>query len=210
MASIVIRTIIIYLLLSFSLRIMGKRQIGELDIVELVSTLLISEIAAIPIDDPDIPLLNAIIPILLLISIEIIISSVKNKSEKLKRVVEGTPSYIIYKGRLLQKELSKNRLSVNELLAELRSQGVTDISEVSYAILEQNGTLSIVKKSDSAPAHTLVIDGEILRGPLTRLGYNDTWLNKQLDGASLELKEVFLMTVTDDGKLNFIKKERNI
>ena len=210
MASIVIRTIIIYLLLSFSLRIMGKRQIGELDIAELVSTLLISEIAAIPIDDPDIPLLNAIIPILLLISIEIIISSVKNKSEKLKRVVEGTPSYIIYKGRLLQKELSKNRLSVNELLAELRSQGVTDISEVSYAILEQNGTLSIVKKSDSAPAHTLVIDGEILRGPLTRLGYNDTWLNKQLDGASLKLKEVFLMTVTDDGKLNFIKKERNI
>ncbi len=210
MASIVIRTIIIYLLLSFSLRIMGKRQIGELDIAELVSTLLISEIAAIPIDDPDIPLLNAIIPTLLLISIEIIISSVKNKSEKLKRVVEGTPSYIIYKGRLLQKELSENRLSVNELLAELRSQGVTDISEVSYAILEQNGTLSIVKKSDSAPAHTLVIDGEVLRAPLTRLGYNDAWLNKQLKGASLELKEVFLMTVTDEGKLNFIKKERDV
>ena len=98
MTSIVVRTIIVYIILSFSLRIMGKRQIGELDVGELVSTLLISEIASIPIDDPDIPLMNAIIPILFILAIEIIISTLKNKSEKLKKIVEGTPEYIIYKG----------------------------------------------------------------------------------------------------------------
>ena len=208
MSSILIRTVIIYLLLSFSLRIMGKRQIGELDIMELVSTLLISELAAIPIDDPDIPLLNAVIPTLFLISTEIIISTLKNKSGKLKRAIEGSPTYIIYKGRLLQKELSENRISVNELLTELRTQGVTDISEVSYAILEQNGTLSVVQKKDGSPAHTLIIDGEILKLPLKRLGYDEGWVEKQLKAESLKLEEVFLMTVTDEGKLNFIKKEK--
>ena len=96
MASIVVRTVIVYVLLSFSLRIMGKRQLGELDVSELVSTLLISEIASISIDDPDIPLLNAIIPILLIVSIEVILSTIKNKSEKLKTVIEGRPEYIIY------------------------------------------------------------------------------------------------------------------
>ena len=96
MVSIVIRTLIIYLVLLISLRIMGKRQLGELDASELVSALLISELASIPIDDPDIPLLNAIIPILLIFSMEIILSTIKNKSEFLKRTIEGKPAYIIY------------------------------------------------------------------------------------------------------------------
>ena len=97
MASIIIRTAIVYALLTFSLRITGKRQLGELDVGELVCTLLISELMAIPIDDPDIPLLNALIPTLLVIALEIIISGIKNKSEKLKRAIEGSPTYIIYK-----------------------------------------------------------------------------------------------------------------
>ena len=132
---------------------MGKRQLGELDVGELVSTLLISEIVAIPIDDPDIPLLNAIIPTLFIISIEIIISTLKNKSEKLKNTIEGVPSYIIYKGRLSQKALLENRISINELLAELRTQGIGDISEVEYGIIEQGGQLSIIKKDASPLFH---------------------------------------------------------
>ena len=143
--SIVIRTVILYILLSFSLRITGKRQLGELDVSELVSTLLISEIASIPIDDPDIPMLNAIIPILLIASIEILISAIKNRSERLKAIVEGTPDYIIYKGRILQQRLYDNRISINELLSELRTQGIGNISEVEYAILEQGGSLSVMK-----------------------------------------------------------------
>ncbi len=207
MASIVIRTLIIYILLTFSLRIMGKRQIGELDVGELVSTLLISELAAIPIDDPDIPLLNAIIPTLFIIAIEIIISTVKNKSEKLKRTVEGVPSYIIYKGRLLQSSLTENRISVNELLSELRSQGIGDIREVYYGIIEQDGTLSLLKNEDTPLAHAIVIDGTVIEENLKKQGYSKEWLQQRLKEESRALGEVFLMTVTDGGDINIIAKE---
>lgn len=207
MASILIRTVIVYVLLSFSLRIMGKRQLGELDVMELVSTLLISELASIPIDDPDIPLMNAIIPILLILSAEVILSTIKNKSEKLKESLEGKPVYIIYKGRLLQDALKENRISVNELLSEMRSQGVGDISEINYAILEQSGSLSLLKKSGDELAHTIIIDGNIINKGLKALGYDERWLKKQLLPRKVDIDEVFLMTVTDSGALNIILKE---
>ncbi len=207
MTSIVVRTVIIYILLSFSLRIMGKRQLGELDVGELVSTLLISEIASIPIDDPDIPLLNAIIPILFILAIEIILSTVKNKSEKMKKLIEGKPEYIIYKGRLLQKTLSNNRISINELLSEMRIQGVGDIEEIYYAAIEQNGSLSLIKKDDANMAHAIVIDGKIIDGNLTAHGYDKNWLKKRLDEHGARLYDVFLMTINDEGKINIILRE---
>ena len=205
--SIVIRTVILYILLAFSLRITGKRQIGELDVSELVSTLLISEIASIPIDDPDIPMLNAIVAILLIVSIEIIISSVKNKSEKLKSVVEGTPDYIIYKGRLLQERLYENRISVNELLSELRTQGIGRIDEVEYAILEQCGSLSVMKKGESMLGHTIIIDGKIIVETVSKMGYNKAWVEKRLAEERMHLKDVLLMTVDDTGKIDIIRKD---
>ena len=147
MASILIRTILIYLLLSFSLRIMGKRQIGELDASELVSTLLISELAAIPIDDPDIPLFNAIIPMLFILSLEIIISTLKNRSEKIKSVLDGNPIYIIYKGKILQNALKENRISINELLSEMRIQGIGDISEILPKISTESKRVNAVAET---------------------------------------------------------------
>jgi len=203
----VIRTVIIYILLNFTLRIMGKRQIGELDVGELVSTLLISEIVAIPIDDTDIPLMNAIIPALLLLSLEIIMSTLKNKSERLKRRIEGEPNYIIYKGRLIQKNLRENRISVNELLAELRIQGAASISEVRYAVLEQNGSLSVVKNSDTELEHSVIIDGEVIEKTLTSSGYDRRWLKKKLSAEGVKESEVLLMTVNDSGDINIIKKD---
>ena len=207
MTSIVVRTVIVYILLSFSLRIMGKRQLGELDVSELVSTLLISEIASIPIDDPDIPLMNAIIPILFLLAIEIILSTVKNKSERLKKVIEGKPEYIIYKGRLLQKTLKDNRISMNELLSEIRLQGIGDIDDVYYATVEQNGSLSVLKKDDCNMAHPLIIDGMIIEENLKAHGYDEKWLSKRLDEKGINKDRVFLMTVNDEGQINIIKKE---
>ena len=207
MTSIVVRTIIVYVILSFSLRIMGKRQLGELDVGELVSTLLISEIASIPIDDPDIPLTNAIIPILFILTIEIIISTVKNKSEKLKALVEGKPEYIIYKGKLLQSVLKDNRISVNELLSEMRSQGIGDINDIYYATVEQNGALSILKRGEGKMTHPLIIDGKIIENNLIAHGYNEKWLKKQLSQRKLSQEDVFLMTVSDDGQINVIVKE---
>ena len=207
MASILVRTVIIYILLSLSLRIMGKRQLGELDVMELVSTLLISELASIPIDDPDIPLLNAIIPILLILSAEVILSTLKNKSEKLKETLEGKPVYIIYKGRLLQDALKENRISINEVLSEMRTQGIGDISEVNYAIMEQNGSLSLLKKSVDNLAHTVIIDGKVISAPLKALGYDERWLEKRLKEEKTKVDEVFLLTVTDSGEINIILKE---
>lgn len=209
MASILVRTLIVYILLSFSLRIMGRRQIGELDVSELISTLLVSEIASIPIDDPDIPLSNAVIPILFILSLEVILSTIKNKSEKLKSKIEGEPIYIIYKGRLSQKALKDNRISVNELMSEMRAQGVGDISKVNYAILEQNGSLSVLSKNDSEMSHPLIIDGEINRPKLTAMGYNDIWLNKRLDEARVNQKDIFLMTVDDNGKIFIVERDIN-
>lgn len=208
MTSLVIRAIIIYILLSFSLRIMGKRQLGELEVSELVSTLLVSEIASIPIDDPDIPLLNAIIPILLILSVEILLSSIKNKSEKMKSLIEGKPEYIIYKGRLLQRALKDNRISINELLSELRAQGVGNIEDVYYAAIEQNGNLSVIKRGEESLAHTVIIDGQIIEGNLMGLGYNEGWLKKKLNENHTKQAEIFLMTVTDEGEINIICKEK--
>ena len=175
--------------------------------MELVSTLLISELASIPIDDPDIPLLNAIIPILLILSAEVIISTLKNKSEKLKEAIEGKPVYIIYKGKLLQDALRENRISVNELLSEIRTQGIADISEINYAILEQNGSLSLIKKSSEEFAHSIVIDGNLINEQLKLLGYEKKWFDDQLSNRALDLDEIFLMTVTDSGKIYIILKE---
>lgn len=207
MASIAVRTLLIYILLTFSLRIMGKRQLGELDVGELVSTLLISEIAAIPVDDPDIPLLNAIIPTLMILSLEIIISTVKNKSEKLKKTIEGVPCYIIYKGKLLQNVLKENRISINELLSELRSQSIGSIDQVEYAIIEQDGGLSVFKKEEEQLSHPVIIDGEIKKDELRRLGYDENWLQKALNSHKASLKEVFLFTVDDSGTIFIIKKD---
>ncbi len=208
MASILIRTLIIYVLLSFALKVMGKRQLGELEIGELVSTLLISEIASISIDDTNIPLLNAILPILLIFSLEIILSSLKNKSEKMKKLLEGDPVYIIYKGKLLQKALDDNRMSVNELLSEMRLQGIGDISEIRYAILEQNGKLAILKNgTDGNIAHTLIIDTVIQENNLKNLGYDEKWLQNELSKSRISQKNVFLMTVDDNRQTNIIKKD---
>ena len=208
MAAIFVRTVIIYFLLSLSLKLMGRRQIGELDVSELVSTLLVSEIASLPIADPDIPLLNAVIPILLIVSMEIIISSLKNKSEKLKNIVEGQPIFIIYKGKLMQDALKQNRISINELLCEMRTQGIGDIGDIYYAILEQNGKMSILERGEKENlAHTIIIDKEVNQKGLRALGYNDIWLKKQLSKHKIDISDVFLMTVDDNGKTNVVKRE---
>lgn len=208
MASIFVRTLIIYVLIAFALRIMGKRQIGELEVSELVSTLLISEIASLPIADPDIPLLNAVIPVLFIFSLEIIISSLKNKSEKLKKLVEGEPIFLIYKGAFSQKAMRDNRLSVNELLCEARLQGVGDINEIYYAILEQNGQISFLEKGKNENIATpLIIDGEIKEEGLSQRGISKKRLYKELKSRGASLEKVFLMTYDDNEKINIYIKE---
>ena len=209
MLSIFIRTIIIYVILNIMLKIMGKRQIGELEVNELVSTLLISEIGALPISDTDIPLLPSLIPILFIAASEVIISIIKNKSSVLKKIVEGEPSYIIYKGRLRQKALAENRISINEVLTEMRTQGIADLSEIRYAILEQNGKVSFLKESDSPNiSHTVIIDTKPIFKNLKEAGLSAEWLERKLRERNLKAKDVFLMTVNENGDISLIEKER--
>ena len=208
--SIFIRTIIIYIILSIMLKIMGKRQIGELEVSELITTLLISEIGALPISDKDIPLIPSIIPILFIASAEVIISFWKNKSEAVKRIVEGDPVYIIYKGSLKQKALKENRISINEVLTEMRIQGIADISEVRYAILEQNGKLSFLKQSDSPNiSNALIIDTKPDKASIRAAGVSEEWIEEKLREQHTHISEVFLMTVNESGDINIIKKDES-
>ncbi len=208
MASILIRSVITYLLLIFSMKLMGKRQIGELEINELVGALLISEIASMPITEPDIPLMNAIIPIFFIVSAEILVSHYKNKSAKLKKLIEGEPVYIIYKGRILQEALSENRISINEVLCEMRMQSIFDISTVEYALLEQNGNISFYKSKNSDKiTHSIILDGEINKNLLSRLGYDFCWLKEKLSNYQEIPENVFLFTVDDNENTNLVRKD---
>lgn len=204
MLSIFIRTILFYVLLNIMLKIMGKRQIGELEVSELVSTLLISEIAAAPLTDGNIPILYAVIPILFICAMEISIAFTKNKLDFVKKTVEGKALYIIYKGRLRQKVLSDNRISMNEILTEMRTQGIGDISEVEYALLEQNGKISLLKK-DEGVTHTLIIDGSIDQREMSEVGLSEGELERLIGGK--RTSEVFLLTLDDNGKKNIIWKD---
>ena len=205
MLSIFIRTILFYVLLNIMLKIMGKRQIGELEVSELVSTLLISEIAAAPLTDGNIPILYSVIPILFISAIEISIAFIKNKVDFVKKAVEGKSLYIIYKGRLRQDVLLDNRISMNEILTEMRIQGIGDISEIEYALLEQNGKISLLKKDEGA-THTIIVDGSVDKNEMAEIGLSDSELEKMIGGKVTS--EVFLFTIDDNGKKNLIWKER--
>ena len=209
MLSVFIKTIIIYIVLTVMMRIMGKRRIGELEPDELVSTLLISELGAMPISDARIPLLNAVIPIAFICALEVLLSAIKTKWRRAKHMLEGEPTYIIYKGRLLPGALESCRVSINEVLSEMRSQGIGNISDVYYGILEANGKLSLIEEGgDKKMAHTLVIDGEIHRRELKLLGRDERWLSGVLKEKRTRLEDVLLLAVSDDGKIELIKKEK--
>lgn len=210
MVSIFVRTAVIYLLLAISLKIMGKRQIGELEVGELVSTLLISEIVSIPINTPDIPLLNAIIPLFLILAVEILTSYVKNKSGRLKRAIEGNATFIIYNGKLRQKELVQNRISVNEILTEMRIQGIGDINDVKYCILESSGKLSFFQKENDPLTLPLITDGEFEEENAVILGISKEWVDKKLKCDGKEMSDVFLMTADASHKHFIIYKEENV
>lgn len=218
------RTLIIYIILIGTLRLMGKRQIGELRLSELVTTFLLSELAVIPIQDPDIPVSHAVVPILLLLSLEVIISFIITKSKKLKLIFVGKPSVIICHGKLNQHELQRLRMGTIEFLSELRLKNISDIADIEYAILEENGKLSVFPKADKLPvtmydmnlsatetgiAHSVIIDGEISDANLKLAHKNEKWLLKILEEEKKNIADILLFTVDDSGKTNIIMKEKS-
>ncbi len=223
MITILLRTLIIYIIISVVLRCMGKRQVGELELSDLVATLLLSELAALPIADHNMPLFNALLPILAVLALEIIITYLKTKWNPLKKLLEGKPSILINRGKIDQQELEKMRISIEELLSECRLQGYGDLSDINYAILEQEGQLSIIPcaskqalcpediritTKDRGLAHPVIMDGEIHDAHLSMIGRDRIWLKKECGKRGCETKDVFLMTVDDAGDISFTRKEK--
>lgn len=220
------RTVILYILIIAGVRLMGKRQVGELEPSELVLSLLIADLASVPMQDLGIPLHAGVIPILALLSLTMILSVLTMKSVKFRAVLCGRPSVVIRNGQIDQLEMRRNRLTVDELLEELRNQSYTDPSQVKYAILETNGRLSVLPYANLKPATVqqlhlesreaglpvvVINDGHLLEHNLKRLGYDQKWLEKQLaqrDCSSPEL--VFLMTVDEAGGIYLARKNLDL
>ena len=189
-----LRAVIIYLLLILCLRFMGKRQIGELQPTELVVTILISEVASIPLDDTDSPLFFSFLPVIVIICLEVIISGISLYSVKFRRLFTGKPIIVIDDGVIDQKALKSTRVSVSDLLDSLRLKGYFDVRSVKYAVLEMNGQLSVMPKEHEAPLSadtaklkakkkeipfTVISDGELIKGHFKEVGTDE---NKIKDG----------------------------
>jgi len=201
---------------------MGKRQVGEMRVSELVVTLLLSEIAALPISDSNIPFAFAVIPVFLLLSFEVIVPFFTSRHSRLNKIISGAPSLLIKKGKLDQKELSKLRLSVEELLCELRLKNISDIADVEYAILEQNGQMSVFPKAGMTPvtlddmklepqkhgfAHPIVVCGSLNEVNLRLMNKSRHWLDGELTKKEAKIDEVLLFTLDDSGNTTLILKE---
>jgi len=222
MLTILVRTIIIYVILIATMRLMGKRQLGELEISELVTTLLISEIASLPIADQTIPVIYAIIPLVTILTLEMVLSLILLKCPRLKNLASARPTVLIRHGVLDQRELKRSRISLDELISELRQAGVSTIEAVDYAILEQNGKISIIlKKAGSPPSaadlniilkengimHAVIEDGHINDYNLALLGHDRSWLSDILKEKQRQAERVFLLCLDDAGNFYMIDKE---
>ena len=222
MLTVLLRTLIIYLSLIAVMRLMGKRQLGELEISDLVTTFLISEIASLPITDTEIPLSHAIIPIIVLLSLEVSISTLLSKFPKIKFIFSARPSTLIKNGNICKQALSDSRLSFDELFSQLRQQGYDDISQIKYAILEQNGNITIIPKAQYKPLcpddleltvkerglfHIIIEHGKINAHGLTEIGYTKEKLISTLSNLGYAPEDVYLMIVNDALEINIIPKE---
>ncbi len=219
-----IRTLILYLLIVIALRVMGKRQVGQLEPTELVVALMISDLAAIPMGHVSIPLAHGVIPILTLVIAEATLSFLDLKSRKFRKFLSGTPVVLIKQGKVLEKELERLRINIDDLMEELRTNGYPDICEIEYAIFETNGNLSIIPKASSRPATTsdlnlnlkykglpfmLICDGKINQVALSAFQKDENWLNKQikLHGAN-NIDEVLLAGVAESGLFYLQKRNK--
>ena len=153
MCVVLIRSLILYLLVIFAVRLMGKRQLGELQPSELVITILVSNIATLPLEDVDIPLIVGVTPILALVCFEVVISWLNLISPKLRKVISGSPKVIISNGRIDRETMRELRFSVDDLTMALRSQGMFDLSEVQFAVVETTGSVSVMKKKRQGYSH---------------------------------------------------------
>ena len=220
---VLIRTIILYLLIIVGLRLLGKRQLGELEPTELTLTLIIADLASVPMQDNGIPLLAGLIPIIVLLCLATILSVLSVKSIGFRTLLCGRPSVVVADGVIAERELRRNRLTVDELLEELRIQGYSDLTNIKFAVLETNGQLSVLLRASQLPVTAaqmkikpketglpviVISDGRLLSRTLDEQGRSEKWLYRQLASHGLTSpKQVFLLTVDQLGNTYCVPKE---
>lgn len=226
MLVVFIRTIILYILVVIVLRIMGKRQVGQLQPFELVTTIMLSELAAVPMQNTGIPLINGIIPIITLLFLQITFSYLNFKSERARGIICGKPSVVVENGKIVESELRRLQYNLNDLLEQLRSKDCARMADVEFAILETNGQLSVIPKSQKRPTTpsdlsiqtqyeglptNLIIDGNINHDNLKKVKLTEDWLKKELKKFGLnDVKDVLFCSLDTDGSLFFQKRNEEM
>ena len=224
MAIVIIRTGIIYLALLLAMRLMGKRQLGEMELSEFVVASLIADLASHPLQDVGIPMANGLVPILTLFCFEVLIAGLSMKSIRLRTLLFGKPSILVSRGVIDQKQMHVDRFTVDELMQELRKQGMFDLSEVEYAILETDGRLNVipypgklpptaeqmgVKTEDGGYPLIVISEGRVIERNLKSLGHDRAWLVQELRKKGREdPKDIYLMTVNHSGQSYLAEKEK--
>lgn len=177
---IAFRTVLFYVIIVFVMRVMGKREVGELGIIDIVVFLIIAEVAAFALDSPDEKLIEAIVPIIVLVAIQLITSYISLKSKKFRDLVDGDPSTLIRDGEIMEEEMRKQRYNLDDLFQQLREQKVGSVRDVTYAFLEPSGNLSVFTKKDIQPALALISDGIVQIRHLKLIGKTEEWLSDEL------------------------------
>lgn len=218
----IIRTLLLYCFIIFAIRLMGKRQISEMQPSELVVTLVISDIASLPMQNTSQPLLSGVIPVIVLVALEILTSVFMMKSKLFRRIICGSPVVVIQDGKLLQKEMKRLRMTNDDLFAQLRQQDIFSLGDVQYCIVETNGTVSVLEKpgkrnpsaedmkikiSDTKLDSLVVSDGKLLDNSLKLCGQNKKSILKILNKEKISQKDVFIMTIDGAGDYSIIRKE---
>ena len=217
-----IRSIVIYIIVLIVMRLMGKREIGQMQPFELAISIMIADLASIPMTDTGVPISNGIIPIMGLLVMHLIISILNIKSSKMREFICGKPTILIYKGRIDEKKLKKERFTLNELEEKLRSNNIMNIGDVDYAILETSGDISVIPKPDKRGTtpqdfnimpdfeginYNLIIDGKVMKENLKKIGKNYDWLKKQTNKFQMQPEEVLIFTMNAKGDTYCQKKE---
>lgn len=205
--NIIIKTVSLYFFIALVYRIMGKKEVGKLGIIDLIVSILIAELAALSIERSDESILISVIPISILVGIQLILGYVSMKSEKIRRFIDGKPTVIIKDGKIVFSEMTKLRYTLDDLIAQLREQSIKSIEEVSYAVLENNGKLSIFSKEQDYPM-PIILDGVIDTNVIKDIGKTPEWIIKMLKNNHLELKDIFYAFYTK--KKTFIIKKSDL
>ena len=218
-----LRTGLLYVLLILSVRLMGKRQVAEMEPAEFVVTMLLANLASVPMQDNGLPLLSGVAPILTVLGLELILAVLSMKLLPVRRLLNGVPTLLIREGRIDQRALAASRVSLDELEQKLREKDVFDYSAVAYAILETDGELTVmlrpgfqsvsradlgVEASPAALFYNVISDGVVLSENLRAAGLDRAWLKRELARRGVSPREVFLLAVDGAGAVRFVRKER--